>query len=90
MQSKINGASASGDRAPADASVPEVKSVQFLDFDCLVEKHHYANGQVALELVGADTEVNRERGLFPGEPVARATACLTEENFADDETAIKN
>lgn len=62
----------------------------FMGIDCEVIKRAYPNKQLSLQLVVADTDVNRSQGLSPGEPVATATSCLEVYHFGEGQTAIKN
>ncbi|KGT34992.1 hypothetical protein HC02_11565 [Vibrio parahaemolyticus] len=60
--------------------------------DCVVKKHTYDKNrkQIALQLYAADTERNRQSGTFPGMPMGKPTVCLPDNDFKENETAIKN
>jgi len=55
-----------------------IPTVRFIDVDCEVIKGCYANKQVSLELIAADTEHNLIQDVIPGEPYCVASVCLTD------------
>ena len=54
--------------------------VRFRDWDCLVRKHEYDNGRVALQLVDAED----------GSPIAKATVNLPDVPLGKNQVAIKD
>ena len=67
-----------------------VPTIRFINVDCEVIKGCYANKQVSLELVAADTDHNLTQDSFPGEPFGVASVCLVDHKFHGSLTAIKN
>jgi Domain of unknown function (DUF4313) len=59
---------------------PEGPQVVFKDWVCSVQKHQYDNGRLALQLVDA----------VDGDPIARATVNLPNEQIAEGEIFVKN
>lgn len=57
-----------------------MKTVRFRDWDCIVEKRHYANGRPALQLVNASD----------GSPVATATVNMPDHPAGPNHVFIKD
>lgn len=55
--------------------------VKFREWDCVVEKHRYANGRTAIRLIDEHDETSS---------IAMATVNLPDEPMAADEVAIKD
>ncbi len=65
--------------------------VSYLGYDLVVERVRYpSNNQIAIQLVAADSKLNRNHSVNGGEPIATATVCLPHAELAADETVIKN
>ncbi len=67
-----------------------MKIVSFGGYDCCVMKEKYRNGQIALQLIAADTPNNARKGVYCGAPIARATTCVPSAALRENETTIKN
>ena len=64
--------------------------VKFFGIDCEAHSEKYANGQIAIMLIVAETNSNAAQGYRYGSPVCTATTCLPDFPFKEGETAIKN
>jgi hypothetical protein len=59
------------------------------DVNVVVEEYA-RDGSLAIRLVAADTEHNRENSIFPGEPICTASICLVDHNAQPDCFWLKN
>jgi hypothetical protein len=57
-----------------------MKTVKFKSWDCIVQKGHYSNGRVALQLINA----------VDNSPIAKATINIPEIALSDDQVIIKD
>ena len=57
-----------------------MKTIRFMKWDCVVEKHAYQNGRTCLQLVDSED----------GEPIATATINVPEIHLEQNEVIIKN
>lgn len=62
------------------------KSFKFLNFDCKVQIFTYNQGGIAIQLVAADFDCDKQ--VSSGEPIATATVNI--EGLEQNEVAIKN
>jgi hypothetical protein len=63
--------------------------IRFSGWDCIVQKSTYKhNDQLAIKLVGANTEHNQKEDVFHGEAIATVTVCLPHLELEKNQTLI--
>jgi hypothetical protein len=66
------------------------KIIRFLSYDCTIVTKQFANGQLCLTLVGANTRHNQNEGIMTGEPICKASVFVDGLAVAENQTCIKD